>query len=51
MPVGVRKVYDYWQANLKPGGFRLIARIINYPGGKPGDVGLFFTWPKNELEV
>lgn len=51
MPVGVRKVYDYWQANLKPGGFRLSARIINYPGGKPGDVGLFFTWPKNELEV
>ena len=25
---------------------RVTARIINYPGGKPGDVGLFFTWPK-----
>ena len=51
MPAGVRKVYDYWRENLKPGGFRLSARIINYPGGKPGDVGLFFSWPKNELEV
>ena len=51
MPAGVHKVYDYWRENLKPGGFRLIARIINYPGGKPGDVGLFFSWPKSELEA
>ncbi len=51
MPSGVKKVYDYWKENLKPGGFRLSARIINYPGGKPGDVGLFFSWPKSELEA
>lgn len=50
MPLGVRKVYDYWKQNLKPGGFEFSARIINYPGGKPGDVGLFFAWPKSALE-
>ena len=27
------------------------ARIINYPGGMPGDVGLFFSWPKSALEA
>ena len=51
LPAGVREVYDYWKTNLKPGGFAFSARIINYPGGKPGDVGLFFTWPKSALEA
>lgn len=51
LPAGVRKVHQYWKANLKPGGFQFVARIINFPGGKPGDVGLFFTWPKSELEA
>ena len=37
-------------SNLKPGGFKFAARIINYPDGKPGDVGLFFSWPKSALE-
>ena len=50
MPAGVRKVHGYWKTNLKPGGFGMSARIINYPDGKPGDVGLFFTWPKNSVE-
>ena len=49
MPSGVRQVYDYWTTHLKPGGFRFGARIINFPGGKPGDVGLFFSWPKDSL--
>ena len=51
MPAGVKQVYEYWKENLKPGGFKFSARIINYPGGKPGDVGLFFSWPKSELEA
>jgi hypothetical protein len=50
LPAGVHQVYDYWKQNLKPGGFGFSARIINYPDGKPGDVGLFFTWPKSSLE-
>jgi hypothetical protein len=47
MPAGVLPVYHYWRDHLRPGGFHLIARIIDYPGGKPGDVGLFFSWPKD----
>jgi hypothetical protein len=47
LPSGVHQVFDYWKANLKPGGFKFEARIINYPGGMPGDVGLFFSWPKH----
>jgi hypothetical protein len=47
MPAGVQPVYQYWKEHLRPGGFHFIARIISYPGGKPGDVGLFFSWPKD----
>jgi hypothetical protein len=50
LPAGVHQVYDYWKQKLKPGGFGFSVRIINYPDGKPGDVGLFFTWPKSGLE-
>jgi hypothetical protein len=39
-----KRAYEYWEENLKQHGFRLSARILNYPGGKPGDVGLFVSW-------
>jgi hypothetical protein len=29
LPKGARVVYEYWRQNLKPGGFRFSARIIN----------------------
>lgn len=51
LPKGARLVYEYWKTNLKPGGFGFSARIINFPGGMPGDVGLFFSWPKSAMET
>lgn len=51
LPAGAREVYKYWNLNLKPGGFGFGARIISYPGGMPGDVGLFFSWPKSAMEA
>jgi hypothetical protein len=47
LPAGGRVVYDYWKTNLKTGGFQFSARILNYKEGRPGDIGLFFSWPKN----
>lgn len=37
-------VYRFWQKTLKPLGFHLDAQVLNFPGGKPGDVGLTLTW-------
>ena len=51
MPAGVRKVFDFWKADLKDGGFKISVRIINFPDGKPGDVGLFISWPKDSMEA
>jgi CBS domain-containing protein len=33
-----------WERSLKPAGFGLSARVLDFPDGKPGDVGLFLTW-------
>lgn len=50
LPRGVLTIYAYWKDNLQSGGFGFSARIINYPDGKPGDVGLFFSWPRAAVE-
>lgn len=39
-----RELYDRFQANAKPRGFKLKAMIVNFPGGMPGDVGFFLNW-------
>lgn len=51
MPAGARQVYNYWKDKLKPEGTQFAAGIINYPGGMPGDVGLFVSWPKSALDA
>ena len=51
LPAGVHQVHKFWKENLKSGSFGFSARIVNYPGGKPGDVGLFFTWPKSAMDT
>jgi CBS domain-containing protein len=33
-----------WERDLKPNGFRFAARVLDFPGGMPGDIGLFLTW-------
>jgi CBS domain-containing protein len=38
------EVYVRWQNQLKPRGFHLSARVLDFPGGKPGDIGLFLGW-------
>lgn len=37
-------LFERWQAELKPRGFGLTARILEFPGGFPGDVGLTLVW-------
>ncbi|SNT31817.1 histidine kinase [Tropicimonas sediminicola] len=39
-----KELYERYQTIAKPAGYRLKAMIINYPGGMPGDVGLFLSW-------
>lgn len=38
------ELYLRWEHDLKPNGFPLGARLLDFPGGMPGDVGLFLFW-------
>jgi len=38
------ELYLRWERDLKSQGFPLGARFLDFPGGMPGDVGLFLTW-------
>lgn len=38
------EIYLRWERELKSRGFRLGARVLDFPGGFPGDIGLFLVW-------
>jgi hypothetical protein len=35
---------EFYEKELRPLGYKLHAEIISFPGGMPGDVGLFLKW-------
>jgi hypothetical protein len=39
-----KRAYGFYLREMQPLGFKLRAQILNYPGGMPGDVGLFLSW-------
>jgi hypothetical protein len=39
-----KQFYERYLKFGKPQGYKLKAMIINFPGGIPGDVGLFLSW-------
>ena len=47
LPGGARALHGFWREALRPGGFGFGARILNFPAGVLGDVGLFVTWPQS----
>jgi len=38
------EIYLRWERELKPRGFHLSARVLEFPSGVPGDIGLFLVW-------
>jgi hypothetical protein len=38
------EIYLRWERDLKPQGFSLSARVLEFPDGKPGDIGFFLVW-------
>lgn len=38
------EIYLRWERDLKPRGFQIAAQVVDYPGGVPGDIGLFLIW-------
>lgn len=38
------RAYEFYLAELQPHGYKLRAEIIDYPGGKPGDIAVTLSW-------
>jgi len=38
------QVFLRWKRELRPRGFKLNARVVDFPGGVPGHIGLFLVW-------
>jgi hypothetical protein len=38
------KIFALWEQNAKPLGYKLEARVLNYPKGIIGDIGLYVRW-------
>jgi hypothetical protein len=39
-----RRAYDFYMKELRPLGYKLHAQVISFPGGVPGEIGLFLKW-------
>ena len=39
-----KRAYEFWQKELEPKGYKARAQIMDFPGGVPGDVGIFLRW-------
>jgi hypothetical protein len=39
-------VFVRWKSELRGQGFGLNARVLEFPDGLPGDIGLFLAWGK-----
>jgi hypothetical protein len=39
-----KEIYEFWDRQLRPLGYKLKVQIVDFPGGMPGDVGITLKW-------
>jgi hypothetical protein len=39
-----KRAYEFYTREMKPLGYKLHCEIVSFPGGMPGDVGMFLKW-------
>ena len=39
-----KRAYDFYVTELRPLGYKIRAQVLDYPGGMPGEIGLFLSW-------
>lgn len=42
------EVFMRWKKELQPQGFALAARVIDFPDGVPGDIGMYLEWGRKD---
>ena len=39
-----KEMYDFWERQLKPRGYKVRYQVVDYSGGVPGDIGITLKW-------
>lgn len=39
-----KEMYQFWDRQLRPLGYKLRFQIVDWPGGMPGDIGITLKW-------
>jgi hypothetical protein len=39
-----KEMYEFWDRQLRPRGYKLRVQIVDFPDGMPGDVGITLKW-------
>jgi len=39
-----KEMYEFWERQLRPRGYKIKFQIVDFPDGVPGDVGITLKW-------
>ena len=39
-----KEMYEFWERQLRPRGYRIKFQIVDFPDGMPGEVGITLKW-------
>ena len=39
-----KEMYQFWERQLRPSGYKIKFQIVDFPDGMPGDVGITLKW-------
>jgi len=39
-----KELFDFWKKHMQARGYRVKFQIVDWPGGKPGDIGVTLAW-------
>ena len=39
-----KEMYEFWERQLKPRGYKIRYQVVDFTGGVPGDIGITLKW-------
>ena len=45
-----KDMFQFWHEHLRPRGYKVHAQIVDFPGGMPGDIGIFLSWQPDRTD-
>jgi hypothetical protein len=39
-----KEMYQFWERQLRPRGYKIRVQIVSWPDGMPGDIGITLKW-------